>query len=104
MLAFIVSVLASLAILFGSADVPYVEATISTSTQQQQDTDVLLEDVWQTVDDYDITNKTNAHMMLEYVGSTTQPVDELPRGQFALSSLDLTGTSHIMQWTVLHTV
>lgn len=112
MLSFIVSVIASLAIVFGApATSAHVEAAQAPAAQQVQQAqqqaaqqpqdDVLMQDVWQTVDDNHVENTTDAELMLSY--SRTIDASQLDtvhtiRGEFALASLDFPNTYHVMRW------
>lgn len=112
MLTFIVSVLASLSILFGSpAPAPAPVEVAQQQVQQQQ------QQVQQPIDEamaadayaaYDALEMEpvdpSTHLMLSYVSTVEGSFPDVPSilGYFAVASRDLPNTYHIMQWSELH--
>lgn len=114
MLSFLISVIASLAIVFGAPATTnaHVEAAQAPAAQQVQQAqqqaapqdDVLMQDVWQTVDDNHVENTSDTELMLSY--SRTIDASQLSsvatiRGEFALASLDFPNTYHVMRWDIV---
>ena len=106
MISLIISVLASLSILLGSPApvAAQQDAPVATVQDVQQQDAVLMQDVWQTVDDANVENTTDTEMMLDY--SRTIDASQLGsvhsiRGEFALASLDFPNTYHVYVWHVL---
>ena len=113
MLTFIASVIASLAILFGSTVPAQDVQQQAPATMQQQAAaaqqtpqDAAQEaDAWDTVDAYGISNPTGREMSLSYVRSESigvDPTDILTYREFTLQSLTDPNTFHIYVWDEVH--
>jgi hypothetical protein len=108
MISFIISVIASLSILLGSpapvAPAPVAQAAqIQQQEAAQQHDSIIMQDAWQTVDDYHVENTSDTvEMMLTYVETVTgNPSATLPATSFALPSLDLEDTYHVFKWDII---
>lgn len=103
MITFIVSVFASLAILFAPVSAPVEAPSQAPEQAVEQVSQVLMTDAWQTLDDSHIHVQEDSTdvMMLEYVDSVDVYPTDLIAGQFVLTSIDLPNTYHVFHWTTI---
>jgi hypothetical protein len=106
MLSLIVSVFASLVIMFSAPVSAPIEASSQSTTQAvEAPSQALMVDAWQTIDDRAIhAPEDSPEMVLTYITTVDSYPESFGMGKFAVASIDLPNTYHVFKWDILRTM